>query len=168
MERITTFRRSGEIIPDFKFIGSVLQKRTMDFGRKVTSHVVANLCEYRSSHLPWFNGEKLIQAVCFCLVLPFQISTGRPAYAMLLVWLTGRVSESHTRCHGYNTAWFVSDGTTGVSIVRIKVRLEWRHNWVFNGILGYTVDIVKGEWLLSYVTTHVSMGTGFYCYHTVW
>lgn len=77
------------------------------------------------------------------------------------------MSESQTRCHGYNTAWFVSDGTTGVSIVRIKVRLELRHNWVFNGIHGYTVDIIKGEWLLSYGTIHVSMGTGFYCYHTV-
>ena len=62
---------------------------------------------------------------------------------MLLVRLTGQVSESHTRCHGYNTAWFVSDGTTGVSIVRIEVRLEWRHNRVFDGIHGYTADIVK-------------------------
>lgn len=115
--------------------------------------------------------RKMIQADGSCLVfwrLPFQISTGRPAYAMLLVWLTGRVSESHTRCHGYNTAWFVSDGTTGVSIVRIKVRLEWRHNRVFNGIHGYTAAMVTGEWLLSDVTTHVSMETCFYCYLTAW
>ena len=71
--------------------------------------------------------RKLTQAVRLCLVfwrLSFQISTGRPAYAMFLVWLTGRVSESHVRCHGYITVWFVSDGTTGVPIVRIKVRLE--------------------------------------------
>jgi hypothetical protein len=87
---------------------------------------------------------------------------------MFLVWLTGRVSESRARCHGYITIWFVSDGTTGVSIVRIKVRLEWRHNRVFNGIHGYTAKIVKGEWLLSYQTTHVSTETGFYCYHTAW
>jgi hypothetical protein len=48
----------------------------------------------------------------------------RPTYALLLVRLRGRVSESHTHFYGYNTAWFVSDGTTGVSIVSIQLRLE--------------------------------------------
>jgi len=71
------------------------------------------------------------------------------------------VSESHARCHGYITFWFVSDGTTGDSIVRTKVRLERRHNRVFNGIHGYTAAIVTGEWLLSDITTLCFYGDRF-------